>query len=626
MEKKSWAKLIIAVFVAAAITVGIYLRWRLTRQGSDPLAGWGQGNLRISERVYYSDRIDRIIENWQETALDREPDREGRMKESYTTFLVIDTAKQAIGIEQNGQIRQHNYAELPGGMKWKLYRSAPEGDSELPNPVRLKIRGIYSRRLSAEKFYLVGAGRGAGYLSFQFNASSRGSDYGSGRFVLPPHNSKPEKTQETEDDYGSLVVTDAEYERYRDSLAGSALPEPDGQSTQSEIHPALEENRASWLKAEKLLYIEVEKQVSNAGFELRELKVEPGPDFSAAHAELRATTKGFLRGIFGGYSLVQAYLKIDYLGNDVWYVKSHVNPMMPAPPRRRLDLEFLVCPAGDIAGSQRSELIEKGRDIQQPARVQPSKWQATLPNGVMVELLGICEHPSDGKQWWRPDGSLLEEAPFSKSTCGLSPRHLKAKAYCIAWRSSSVDYQSSSTAGSIGSGSGMMVDKYGSYIRSSSLGHTIQLLPEDMETTSVEFGFAIGDWQTPLIVNEDPGEMNFLGKQRIILYPPEIENGQSIVRCKEGSKNRTRKYQTDFAILLTEGQTSKVVSLGRYEEDFTDDRVTGLLERKFTIDDLSPGQIEGVCFRYRPLTFVKFNNVSLVPGKDMGFSIELEEQ
>ncbi|MBW8039910.1 MAG: M56 family metallopeptidase [Planctomycetes bacterium] len=41
-----------------------------------------------------------------------------------------------------------------------------------------------------------------------------------------------------------------------------------------------------------------------------------------------------------------------------------------------------------------------------------SEFMATLPNGVTVELVGICGHPSEGKKWWRPDGSLLEEKPY----------------------------------------------------------------------------------------------------------------------------------------------------------------------------------------------------------------------
>ncbi|MHC4475093.1 MAG: tetratricopeptide repeat protein [Planctomycetota bacterium] len=41
-----------------------------------------------------------------------------------------------------------------------------------------------------------------------------------------------------------------------------------------------------------------------------------------------------------------------------------------------------------------------------------SQFTAALPNGVTVELVGICEHPSQGKQWWRPDGGLLKDSPY----------------------------------------------------------------------------------------------------------------------------------------------------------------------------------------------------------------------
>ncbi|MBW8040601.1 MAG: hypothetical protein FVQ85_11430 [Planctomycetes bacterium] len=46
-----------------------------------------------------------------------------------------------------------------------------------------------------------------------------------------------------------------------------------------------------------------------------------------------------------------------------------------------------------------------------------SKFKKTLAigvtvEGVTVELVGVCDHPSEGKQWWRPDGSLLKNSPY----------------------------------------------------------------------------------------------------------------------------------------------------------------------------------------------------------------------
>jgi len=42
------------------------------------------------------------------------------------------------------------------------------------------------------------------------------------------------------------------------------------------------------------------------------------------------------------------------------------------------------------------------------------KFAASLANGATVELIGVCEHPSDGKQWWRPDGEVLGSPPYKR--------------------------------------------------------------------------------------------------------------------------------------------------------------------------------------------------------------------
>jgi len=60
----------------------------------------------------------------------------------------------------------------------------------------------------------------------------------------------------------------------------------------------------------------------------------------------------------------------------------------------------------DTADTKTSEAIAKHGN---------SKFTVTLDNGVTVELLGVCENPSQGKQWWQPDGNLLEQRPYEKS-------------------------------------------------------------------------------------------------------------------------------------------------------------------------------------------------------------------
>ncbi len=53
--------------------------------------------------------------------------------------------------------------------------------------------------------------------------------------------------------------------------------------------------------------------------------------------------------------------------------------------------------------------MSKGIHAKEPAG-EPAplpEYIHTLDNGVTVELVGVCNYPSQGKQWWRPDGSPL---------------------------------------------------------------------------------------------------------------------------------------------------------------------------------------------------------------------------
>jgi len=139
-------------------------------------------------------------------------------------------------------------------------------------------------------------------------------------------------------------------------------------------------------------------------------------------------------------------------------------------------------------------------------------------------------------------------------------------------------------------------------------------------------GFAHKDWQTVLTIEDTTGEATFLGKQRIILDPPVVENGRIVIRCFGEYETRLSDYKTDFALIFREGSASKTVSLHHYDEDLRDHYDTGLTEHKFTVEKLGMNQIEGVCFRYRPYDFVTFKNISLRPDENPGFEIELGQQ
>jgi len=74
-----------------------------------------------------------------------------------------------------------------------------------------------------------------------------------------------------------------------------------------------------------------------------------------------------------------------------------------------------------IAGATVKAIVEAVEAVEAAfTGPEPGSYSATLPNGVTVELIGICEHPtSEGKQWWRPDGSLLKQQPYDSSPATL---------------------------------------------------------------------------------------------------------------------------------------------------------------------------------------------------------------
>jgi hypothetical protein len=398
-------------------------------------------------------------------------------------------------IEDDGQIRQENYTQLPARMEWALFHNTPQGDTRLTGQTRLRIRGGSTSKDYPERFYLAGSGRAPGHIVFEFSTSNRGYGSGGGRFVPRSHQFS---ATEPNDSYGSLIVTDAEYEQYRRSLL---LRDPNAPAEPADSSP-FAQNKAAWRKVEMLLYQQIEKEVSSTGFMLRDLTVEPGPDFSAAHADLTVHTEGVLRGIFGGYFWGNIYLKIDYLGDDIWYAKIAPYPQRGAlPSRDKIDLEFLIRPTAPIPVSQRAALLAKARTIQHDtARIPPPKWKVALPNGATVEFIGICENPSAGKKWWGPDGSLLDYAPYLNSESYGSPGNDR-KIYEMAWRiefpqmpnGSSGGGTLTGTDGCVGSYSQPIRDRYGNQIYNlSAQGFAFE---QARTKTTLRLGASVGDDQ-----------------------------------------------------------------------------------------------------------------------------------
>ena len=429
MKKRNWIKLIVTVIVLVIIALLIYMRRR-------PSGSWGTGKPDFSERSYYSNRIRNVIEKWLQSRSDTENyDRDdGRMKDSYTMFLVVDTAENGIWIEENGEVREDYYSEFPANMKWTFHRSTTQGVTELQGRTRLRIRGYYSEHQWPEQFDLVSSERVTGRrginFRFKFTTIQKHLYYSSNQFELASYHSGEKATEKT---YPSVTVTEAEYERFSGSAAfleARRREQLGGRGYQS----SRANNKASWLRAERSLYEQIDIGVRAEGYRLQSIKVTPGPDYSAGFANVGIRSKGFLQEFFRGRYCGGIYLKIDRLANDTWYAKQVPHPRFASKAVPDLEIEFLVGPGAKMDRSQRKALIKKGRELLlSPRPLVPTEWKTSLSNGAIIEFIGICENPSVDKQWWRPDGTLIDSAPYFSDDVH-HPDSENMKMYELAWR------------------------------------------------------------------------------------------------------------------------------------------------------------------------------------------------
>ena len=518
------AKYVVA-FAAGALALLVCLCWFSAHRQTHRLGtslGWGHGKLETSERAYYTNRINTIISAWQEMAKQARRSRTGEVEDSHFTCLVVDTGKKEIGMERDGRILPLYHTDLPERMVWKLRHCGPHENTERPAVSRFRIRGVHSKRLTPERFYLVGTRGNQEHVSFSFSSSSTASENGSGPW-RPPQVEWPPAPEGTEASYGSILVSENEYEEAKRRLASHG----DLEEQAYEWEPSqLKDNNATWTRAEKRLYQEIDRQVTLKGFELRTLEVNCGPDYLSASAELGASRSGWLSVVRRGPSSASAYLKIDYLENDVWYVKSAPHPLRPMPPLLRLDLEFLASATGQVPEQARDPLLQAGREKQRPSVQPPSKRQVRLANGVRIEFVGIGANPSAGQDWWGPDGNPLGYAPYVNYE-PYGPSREDRKVYEIAWRiympSSDKSGTRSSLEGCVGSYGRQIRDRYGSTIHSG-LHAQGYAFDRSREKTTLKLGVKVGD-----------GEFEWVTFKNISLLPSQ-DQGFEIVRGQGDTK------------------------------------------------------------------------------------------
>lgn len=104
---------------------------------------------------------------------------------------------------------------------------------------------------------------------------------------------------------------------------------------------------------------------------------------------------------------------LDDQGRAIATGKSRSSGFASGPPSQTIGFEVLEARLDSIGQIQltfsRHE-SNKGR-IEHRQERRAREFEATLPNGNTIELVGICDYLNGDSRWWRPDGTAMKEAP-----------------------------------------------------------------------------------------------------------------------------------------------------------------------------------------------------------------------
>jgi beta-lactamase regulating signal transducer with metallopeptidase domain/peroxiredoxin len=234
---------------------------------------------------------------------------------------------------------------------------------------------------------------------------------------------------------------------------------------------------------------------------------------------------------------------------------------------------------------------------------ESSGFKKTLPDGVTVELVGICEHPSEGKQWWRPDGSKLGRRPFEKL---YQRSYAKHEFYELALKIEDPQNRKLSVIGKGGHVFNSYSDKiWGGFV-----------LSEGKKTLNQSIGIAQGPWKT--IAEAYPKLTQIVG---------DFAFGEAFETEVEGIG--TAVGVTVTHTIGKEKLDYRIIAVDRNGHIHTSSRYSGMgggswMQTTVHFKDLRIDEIKEFQFQTRPYDWVLFKNVSLKPNFKTDVQVEVE--
>jgi len=242
-------------------------------------------------------------------------------------------------------------------------------------------------------------------------------------------------------------------------------------------------------------------------------------------------------------------------------------------------------------------------------------FSISVPKGaVSVELVGICSSPQEGRQWWRPDGTLFEIEPCKgwSNSYGVKwaeDRGPEAKNCEIALRITYKGTERATTKWRFTKGGRGWLD----------IGHEPRsdirsvFVAESANVDAIDFKVAIatGSWQADCTYPKANHRVDFAPKESagfaVIWQRPVMPEENYPGRTKLNViHDFTDEYETRVLLADIHGAIHKPVQT-------KSNRAMNLTIFRGYYDP-GPDVIEEFQLQIRPLYWVQFRNVSLRPG------------
>ena len=262
------------------------------------------------------------------------------------------------------------------------------------------------------------------------------------------------------------------------------------------------------------------------------------------------------------------------------------------------------------------ELVGMGFTARQAETID-SAFTANLPNGVTVELIGICEHPSEGKQWWRPDGTLLASAPYEKAYGYAEPNVENDYEFAVrfgGYPEKEIRYAVKAISGEIDGGALSSAWEGGNRIENILV--RVANFNASQKIATLGLGVGAGSWQ--LVFESPPRES----------VTADLPGGQQ-VRVEMVKEKAPGLVEVEIVHTIHDAWWRVValdqtggVHVGRLPiESRASEGQWITLERTF---NLPLSEIEKLRLEIRPYQWITFKNVSLNPGHKTSPIIEIK--